>query len=63
MSCHSTKKYESLFLKSIWLKNYTDESDRIDCVQVWKTDDDDDDEEIDHRVIFGRGRKREMKIE
>lgn len=62
MSCHSTKKYESLFLKSIWLKNYTDESDRIDCVQVWKIDDDDD-EEIDHRVKFGRGRKREMIIE
>lgn len=62
MSCHSTKKYESLFLKSIWLKNYTDESDRIDCVQVWKIDDDDD-EEIDHRVKFRRGRKREMKIE
>lgn len=62
MSCHSTKKYESLFLKSIWLKNYTDESDRIDCVQVWKSDDDDD-EEIDHRVTFGRGRKREMIIE
>lgn len=62
MSCHFTQKYESLFLKSIWLKNYTDESDRIDCVQVWKIDDDDD-EEIDHRVKFGRGRKREMIIE